>query len=283
VSVVAASLDPARAQSSLARQFDCFVVRRDGVEPCTRDVIDEDPIRLVVNGEPVATLMRTPGSEVELALGFLLSEGLAQSMSDVATVTFCREGEFGPAGEVRIQLTGDMRQPIQHRYREVFSSCSLCGLELIEAYADDLQAFHREPGRLRADDVFLLRDAMDGVQAAFRQTGGSHGAAVCELPVDAEGRGAVVREDVGRHNALDKAVGAAAGQGQNFERSLVVLSGRLSFEMVAKAARAGLSDVAAVGAPSALGIDLARRLGMFLAGFVRGHAMTVYSGIEALA
>ena len=84
-------------------------------------------------------------------------------------------------------------------------------------------------------------------------------------------------------NALDKAVGAAAGQGLRFERSLLVLSGRLSFEMVAKAARAGLSDVAAVGAPSALGLDLARRLGMFLAGFVRGHTMTVYSGIEALA
>jgi FdhD protein len=283
VSAVAGPHEPSRTPSTVARQFDCSVVGRDGVEPCTRSVIEEGPIRLVVNGEPVATLMRTPGSEVELALGFLLSEGLAQSMGDVAAITFCREGELGPAGEVRVQLAGEMRQPIQHRYREVFSSCGLCGLELIEAYADDLQAFHREPGRLRADDVFLLRDAMDGVQALFGQTGGSHGAAVSELPVDAEGRSAVVREDVGRHNALDKAVGAAAGQGLRFERSLLVLSGRLSFEMVAKAARAGLSDVAAVGAPSALGLDLARRLGMFLAGFVRGHTMTVYSGIEALA
>ncbi len=264
----------------ITRGFEAFAVDGGSVEPCTREVIDEEPLRLVVNGEPAATLMRTPGAEVELALGFLLSEGLAGSAAEVVSITFCPTGEFGPAGEVRVQLAGEVRQPIQHRYREVFSSCSLCGLELIEAYADDLQPLVRAAGRLRAADVTALRDAMDGTQDVFRRTGGSHAAAVGELPLDASR--VVVREDVGRHNALDKAVGAAAGQRLRPERSLLVLSGRLSFEMVAKAARAGYSNVAAVGAPSALGIDLARRLGMFLAGFLRGDRMTVYSGVEAL-
>jgi len=265
----------------VVRRIEAFAVDGDVVQPCIRDLIEEHPLRIVVNGAPAATLMQTPGNEVALALGFLLTEGLVRRVADVAAITYCREGELGTAGEVQVRLNGEPQPPIQQRYREVFSSCSLCGLELIEAYADDLSTLDRAPGRLRTEDVFALRDAMDGVQALYRQTGGSHAAALAELPV--AGDGAVVGEDIGRHNALDKAVGLAAHLGLQFDRCLLMLSGRPSLEMVAKAARAGLSDVAAVGAPSALGVDLARRLGMFLAGFVRGRAMTVYAGIEALA
>lgn len=271
---------PQRASDAVARPLDCLVVDGPDIEPGSRLVIDEAPLRIVVNGQPAATLMRTPGAEVELALGFLFSEGLALGMADIAAVTYCREGQTGPAGEVRVQLTGEMRQPIQHRYREVFSSCSLCGLELIEAYADDIPPFGPGAERLAVGEVLRLRDAMDGTQDVFRRTGGSHAAAVAELPVNPAL--AVVREDVGRHNALDKAAGAAIAQGLAPGRSLLMLSGRLSFEMVAKAARAGFRDVAAVGAPTALGVDLARRLGMFLTGFVRGDRMTVYAGAEAL-
>jgi len=271
---------PQPGSDVVARPFDCLLVDGTSTEAAGRLVIDEAPLRIVVNGQPAATLMRTPGAEVELALGFLFSEGLALGMADIAAVTFCREGRTGPAGEVRVQLAGEMRQPIQHRYREVFSSCSLCGLELIEAYADDIAPFAPSGERVSSADVLRLRDAMDGTQDVFRRTGGSHAAAVAELPLDPAL--AVVREDVGRHNALDKAVGAAAAQGLDPERSLLMLSGRLSFEMVAKAARAGFRDVAAVGAPTALGVDLARRLRMFLAGFVRDSRMTVYSGRETL-
>jgi FdhD protein len=103
---------------------------------------------------------------------------------------------------------------------------------------------------------------------------------LAELPFDTAR--IIVREDLGRHNALDKAVGAAVAMGISLERSLLMLSGRLSVEMIAKAARAGITDLAGVSAPSALGVDLARRLNMFVAGFVRGNAMTVYSGVSAL-
>lgn len=257
------------------------MLREGARQPATREVIAEEPLRIVLNGEAVATLMRTPGAEVELALGFLLTEGLARSVGEVVTASFCPEGELGAASEVRIQLKGEPLQSIQQRYHDVFSSCSLCGLELIETYADDLQAFTRAPARLQPRDIFALRDAMNEGQTLFRDTGGSHAAAIAELPLGAETT-VIVGEDIGRHNALDKAVGAASRQGLRFDRCLLMLSGRLSFEMVAKAARAGLAEVGAVGAPSALGVMLGRRLGMFLAGFVRGEAMTVYAGDEAL-
>lgn len=275
--------DPPRSDDRGASRVEAFVFGDGALQSSTRHVIEEEPLRIVLNGAPVATLMRTPGAEVELALGFILSEGLARSVSEVATVSFCAEGQLGAAGEVRVQLSGEALQPIQHRYREVFSSCSLCGLEMIETYADDLTAFTRPPGRLRPRDIFALREAMNEGQGLFRRTGGSHAAALAEVPLDRETTAVVLGEDIGRHNALDKAVGAASRQGLRLDRCLLMLSGRLSFEMVAKAARAGLGDVAAVGAPSALGVALARRLGMFLAGFVRGEAMTVYAGAEALA
>ncbi len=265
-----------------ASRVEAFCLDGESCRPCTRSVIREEPLRLVVNGAPVATLMRTPGEEADLALGFLLTEGLIRSPGEVAAVSFCPEGELGSAGEVQVRLTGAPHETIRRRHAELFSSCSLCGLEMIEAYADDLTAFTRPAPRLAPPDIRALRDAMDAAQTLFRDTGGSHAAALAELPCASGNPGAVMGEDLGRHNALDKAVGKAARQGLPLERCLLLLSGRLSFEMVAKAARAGVSDVAAVGAPSALGVALARRLNMFLAGFARGQKMTVYSGVEAL-
>jgi FdhD protein len=248
-----------------------------------REVVNEQPLRILADGEPIATVMATPGGEVELALGFMLTEGLIRSPKNVGAVSFCRSGSLGKAGEVRVHLLEKLPQGAGGRYREVLSSCGLCGAELIEAFAEDLHSFAKPAGRLSADDVFRLRDAMERAQTAFARTGGTHAAALAELPVKAADGQVVVREDLGRHNALDKAVGAAASKGMALERSLLLLSGRLSFEMVAKAARAGISDVAGLSAPSALGVALACKLGMFLAGFVRGDAMTVYSGFEALS
>ena len=152
---------------------------------------------------------------------------------------------------------------------------------MVEELATDIPPFDRPPSGIMAADVFAVAEAMRQRQAIFRQTGATHAAALAQPPVS-PGSDVIVREDLGRHNALDKVVGAAAQRGPLAPGLLLVLSGRLSLEMVAKAARAGISSVAGVSAPSALAVDLARKLRMFLAGFVRDRAMTVYSGADAL-
>ncbi len=275
--------DAARSVSPrAARRFDCQVIRDYVVEPCHRDVIDEQALRIQVNGESVATLMRTPGHEVDLASGFLLTEGLIYSPRQIAAISYLPDGSRGAAGIVRVLLTAKISEQVKRRHRNIFSSCSLCGTDVIETFAEGLSTCQKPPGRLDRRNIFQLRDAMEQAQVAFRQTGGTHAAALAELPFDAAGRQIIVREDLGRHNALDKAVGAAVAMGIPLERSLLMLSGRLSIEMIAKAARAGITDLAGVSAPSALGVDLARKLDMFVAGFVRGDIMTVYSGVSAL-
>lgn len=263
-----------------ARHFECLAGGGGSFEACGREVVAERPLRIVVDGRPAATLMQTPGAEIELAVGFLLTEGWIRSLADVGAATFCRDGALGAAGEVRVGLARPDSGAAPRNYRDVMSSCGLCGDELIEQVAERLQPFARPTCRVCPADVFALRDAMEANQPLFRRTGGTHAAALAATPMVA-GR-AVVREDLGRHNALDKAVGAAAGMSFDFARSLLFLSGRLSLEMVAKAARAGIADVAGVSAPSDLAVSLARKLNMFLAGFVRGGAMTVYAGDDAL-
>lgn len=261
----------------------CHVFEHGALHPAPRELTDEEPLRLVVNGELAATLMRTPGGEEDLALGFLLTEGLVRTVAEVGAVSFCADGEFGAANEVQVHLASGTEIPrLRERYREVFSSCAVCGATMIEAFADNIPAFRKPADRLDSEDVFQLARAMQAAQTEFQRTGGTHAAAIVEIPAPAHAESVVVREDIGRHNALDKAIGAAARRGIALERSLVLLSGRMSFEMVAKAARARISDAAGVSAPSGLGVKLARHLGMFLAGFVRGETMTVYAGHEAL-
>ena len=267
--------------SESARPIMCHAYREGRVEVAEREVIGEQPLRLIVNGEAAATLMRTPGAETELAIGFLLTDGIVGSFDEIGAISYCREGLLGEAGEVIVRLS-EGSKPRRRGYRDIFTSCSLCDDAWIEDFAEGLPRFDKPEGRLRPADIFSLRNTMVCAQDAFRRTGGAHAGALAELPLAQNVGEAVVREDIGRHNALDKAVGAAAARGLRLEHCLLVLSSRLSFEMIAKAARAGVSDLAGVSAPSALGVELARRLGMFLAGFVRGESMMVYSGVEAL-
>ncbi len=266
-----------------SQRLECLVVRAARTEPCTRDVIRERPLSIVVNGESAAVLMCTPGAEEDLALGFMLTEGFARSPEDVETISFRGEESGSTTSEVRVQLVGDGSRNVKGRYRDIFPSSGSDGAELIEAMTKDLAGFQMPSKRLRVEDVLRLRDRMEAAQVLFRQTGAAHAAAVAELPIAGTEGCAVVREDIGRHNALDKAVGAAVRLGLPRERALLLLSGRLSLEMVAKAARAGIGQVAGLSAPSAAGVALASELGMFLAGFVRGETMTVYCGAEAMA
>lgn len=261
---------------------ECFVFKEGSLAPCSRELVAEEPLSIHLNAQPLVTLMRTPGNELDLALGFLLTEGVVRSPDEVGTISFCASGEFGNANVVRTRLaSGVSGPPVVPRHRRVFSSCGICGAEAIEEAARDIAPFQRPGGRIRPDDVFNLADAMHRAQGIFRRTGGAHAAALAQPPVQSDSA-TIVREDLGRHNALDKVVGAASRRGGALESALLVLSGRLSFEMVAKAARVGISDVAGVSAPSALAVQLAATLNMFVAGFVRGRTMTVYSGAEAL-
>jgi FdhD protein len=265
------------------RRHACHVAEAGVVRPSQRQLLVEEPLLIQIGGQPIATLMRTVGNEVELALGHLLTEGIIQSMDMVGTITFCQETREG-ANVVRVvPAEGAGLRPGAAPHRRVFSSCSVCGVEQIREVARDIRSFSPSAGRLTCGGITALASRMRERQALFEGTGASHAAALALRPLEAASlEQAIVREDIGRHNALDKAVGAAMRNGLDFGRGVLCVSSRLSFEMVAKAARAGIADVVGLSAPTTLAVELAQRLGMFLAGFARGETFTIYSGIEAL-
>jgi FdhD protein len=259
----------------------CFVVESGRRTAAQRELVAEEPLTILVGDQPVGTLLRTPGDEAELAMGFLLTEGIVGSPKEVGAISFCAQGDLSGRNEVRVTLAEGARPKRLPKPRRILSSCGLCGADMVEEVAAGIAPFARPPLRLAAEDLFALAEAMRRGQKMFQRTGGTHAAALGRPPVES-GAECIVREDLGRHNALDKAVGSAAQRGMLAPGLALLLSGRVSFEMVAKAARAGLSEVAGVSAPSALAVELARRLNMFLAGFVRERTLTVYSGADAL-
>jgi FdhD protein len=231
----------------------------------TQDVVAvEEPLEIRINGLPVAVTMRTPGHDEELALGFALSEGLqpegARMPDDLAanTVELVAPG-FDPARLARSFYTS--------------SSCGVCGKGALEAVA--VEAPRIESGlTVSVQLVAALPDRLRAAQPAFEATGGIHATGL----FDEHGELLCLREDVGRHNALDKVVGWAFRAGLlPLDRSILCVSGRLSFELVQKAAVAGCPLLVAVGAPSSLAIELARDRGVTLCGFVRGGRLNLYS------
>jgi FdhD protein len=224
----------------------------------------EEPLEIRIGGRPVAVTMRTPGHDDELALGFCLSEGLepqsATLPDDLAANTIEVDAPAFDLGRLQ-------------RSFYTTSSCGVCGKGALEAVAVDAP---RVAGELQvsAGLVAELPDRLRASQPAFASTGGLHATGL----FDEAGRLVCVREDVGRHNAMDKVLGWAFGRGLlPLERFLLCVSGRLSFELVQKAAVAGCPILVAVGAPSSLAVELARDRGLTLCGFVRGGGVNVYS------
>jgi FdhD protein len=260
---------------------ECHTLGPRGIAPAEYDLINERPLLITVAGKPLVTLMCTPGEEIPLSIGYLYTEGMIHSEKEIGAIGFCRE-ESGNVVRVIPAEGADFASRLPE-HRAVFSSCSICGREAIASVTGTLEPFAWRKGRLSPQAIVELGAMIDDKQRLFRRTGGAHAAL---LVLVSEGmivpESAILKEDVGRHNALDKAVGEALLRRIPFEESLLMLSGRLSFEMVAKAARAGISDVAAVSAPTALAVELARRLEMFLVGSVRGEIGIVYTGKEAL-
>jgi len=242
----------------------------------------EEPLELRVDGKALAVTMRTPGQDVELAHGFLLSEGVIGSAEDVSVARFC-EGT-GPDGMntynvLDVALADGVPPPDTGVERNFYttSSCGVCGKAALDAVklktryspaADQVQ--------VTAEALTGFPDALRERQKVFESTGGLHAAGLFR-----DGELLVVREDVGRHNAVDKVLGWAVLQHLVPLTGVVLMvSGRASFELVQKAAMAGVPVLAAVSAPSSLAVELAEEQGMTLVGFLRGDSMNVYTGGE---
>ena len=223
-------------------------------------------------GRPVSITMRTPGNDVDLAVGFLFGEGLVREPSDIVDVRPC-----GPTGNVvRVTLRADLPLDLERLNRNFYttSSCGVCGKSSIEAVTASA-CVRRVSGDLVVRESVLrtLPEALKAAQAGFVETGGMHAVG---LFTD-EGELLASREDVGRHNAMDKLVGSAMRAGElPWSARIVLLSGRASFELIQKAMMAGVPVVAAIGAPSTLAVELAESAGITLVGFLRGGGCNVY-------
>ena len=251
----------------------------DGGRERARDELAvEEPLEIRVDREPVAVAMRTPGEDEELAAGFLAGEALIGGRDEIASI--------GPTDDLAANVVevrtraGLRRDPSGERRFSLSSACGVCGKAALEFVAQQAPPA-AAPGRPVAPELVLaLPQRARAGQPGFARTGGLHATALFDVAGDL----LVLREDVGRHNAMDKAVGSLLLGGRYPLGGVVAcLSGRAGFELVQKASVAGLFGVVAVGAPSTLAVDLARERGMLLCGFVRGSSFNVYAGLDHLA
>ena len=244
------------------------------------DVVREEPLVIEVGAEQVLTL-RTPGDDADLALGFLLGEGILAGAGDVAGIELtARTDEDGAAVDVaRVALRpglalGPFQRARLSRAHAIRPSCGLCGLASPAGLTRGLPRLDPGAPRVSLDGLRALVSALRARQPLFAATGGCHAAGVFEAE---SGAAWAVAEDVGRHNALDKALGRAAREGRDLARAAVVLSGRAGSELVLKALRLGVPVVAAVSAPSSLAVEVALEAGQTLVAFVRPGGGRVYA------
>jgi FdhD protein len=238
----------------------------------------EEPLEIRLGRTPIAITMRTPGHDAELAAGFLLTEGVIRKTDDITGIT-------GPdrrrPNVVSLKLRRGLRfdRDRLNRYFHTTSSCGLCGKTTLQAISVKTKAVVCDT-RVPLSLLYSLPEKLRGEQEAFDETGGLHAAAI----FDQGGQLLYVREDVGRHNAVDKVIGAALLQKQfPLDRHMMLVSGRASYEIMQKALVARVPIVAAVSAPSSLAVALARKFKMTLVGFLRGRSCNVYAGAQRIA
>ncbi len=244
---------------------------------CADVVAVEEPLELRVEGRTLAIIMRTPGADRELAAGFLLSEGVIRSAKDVFDITPCVAPKGPGVGNV---IDVALRKPDAFDpakfSRHVFtsSSCGICGKTSIESVMKRRRPL-RDTVRVSAKTLRALPRLLEREQTAFKATGGLHACALFSRA----GEMIALREDVGRHNALDKLIGQALlARETPLAGCVALLSGRASFEMMQKAYAGGIAVVAAIGAPSSLAVEFAHSAGQTLVGFLRGRSMNIYAG-----
>jgi FdhD protein len=244
----------------------------------------EEPLEIRIGGEALTVTMRTPGHDFDLVAGFLVSEGLVAGPDGLSALRYCAGTDADGLNTYNVidaVLPGAAAVPVSlHRNLLTSSACGICGRETIESIRTrvpyDLTA---DKLRITADTLYGLPDTLRAAQKVFDSTGGLHAAGL----FTADGGLLCLREDVGRHNAVDKVVGWALREGRlPLSGHLLMVSGRASFELTQKAAMAGLPLLAAVSAPSSLAMDLATDLGLTLVGFLRGRGANVYSAAERI-
>jgi FdhD protein len=242
------------------------------------EVALEEPLEIRVKNRAVSVTMRTPGRDEELAVGFLLTEGIITRREQIARIEPCVQDRGGNVQNVI--LTEKTAIDFERLTRHVFasSSCGLCGKATIDAVHQTIEPIETKLA-VRADVLLSLPDKLRAAQKDFDRTGGLHAAGIFSV----EGEPLVIREDVGRHNAVDKCLGfALLNRRLPLDQHILMVSGRASFEIMQKSLAGRIAVVAAVSAPSSLAVDFARDSGQTLVGFVRGMRMNVYSGRDCI-
>jgi FdhD protein len=284
------------AQQSEAKEFaeKAFSIRRIGenysqsIEPDALAIEEPLEIRLgfYENGKPqhkaISITMRTPGNDFELAAGFLFTEGIVSDKNQISSIKHC--GKFGqPQNTVRVELQNGVAVNLKKIERNFYttSSCGVCGKSSIEALETGAKRIEQTNfPQISPETIHCLPEKLRRRQTIFDQTGGLHAAAL----FDESGNLIASREDVGRHNAVDKLVGAQFLAGEiPLADKILFLSGRASFELVQKALMAQIPVIAAVGAPSSLAVEAATEFGVTLLGFVRENRFNIYTGFERIA
>ena len=248
---------------------------RDGVAVDDDVVAVEEPLEIRVNDKPVSVTLRTPGEDFDLAAGFLFSESILKTAADVESIR-----HWGSPNVVRVGTRPEVQLDLQRLQRHFYStsSCGVCGkvsIDALRVHVSPIESSARIPQAV----LTSLPETLRASQKAFESTGGIHAAGI----FDANGALLRIREDVGRHNAVDKVIGSFFREGAALDDALLVVSGRTSFEIVQKALVARVAVLAAIGAPSSLAIELAREFNLTLLGFVREGRFNVYAGEERVA
>jgi len=248
----------------------------------TDEVTIEEPLEIRIGANPLAVTMRTPGNDEELAAGFLLSEGIVRVREDLKEIAHCTlPASLGNILNITLAPTAKFTPAAAHRFGTISTSCGLCGKTGIEFIRQQFPPI--DPGSLiQISEAILLElpNRLRTSQSNFARTGGIHGAGIFDLL----GNPIVIREDIGRHNAVDKAIGRGfLDRLTPLSHHVLVVSGRSSLEIVQKALAAGIPIVAAVSAPSSLAVNFARECGQTLIGFLRPPTFNVYSHIERVA
>jgi FdhD protein len=262
-------------------EFPVWRYREGRVAQAADQVAVEEPLEIRLRGEPFQVLMRLPGWEKELALGFLYTEGIIRDLSEVTTLHFCGTATdpLLPPNVVDVQLADAAWERRGRRHLEVaYAGCGLCAKMAVSEICRETAAVGSGV-TVSAAALLDLLERMHQEQTVFRETGGTHGVALAT----ADGAVFLLAEDVGRHNAMDKVIGQALLRRLDLARLVALLSGRISFEMALKAVRAGISILAAVSAPTSMALNLAQELNLTLVGFARNQRLNIYTHPHRLA